>query len=330
MSITRRALRCLVLAAVATAATTGGMVPAATAWAQPDAAAIEQEIEEESARLTRVVEDYNRVREELKATKRAIAAVEEKLKPLRGDLAHAQTDVETIAIGAYKTGNVGPLSALLSSGSTTAFFDRLNALNQVAKTQQNQLATFSATLDRYEQRQRELDELLAAQDAKRKNLAAKKDALEADIEKLYELRRQIYTQEQEEAAAATAAAARASAPNISGKAGIAVQYAYDALGKPYVWAAEGPDGYDCSGLTLAAWRAAGVSLPHNAAMQWDVVVKINRSDLAPGDLIFYNDLGHVAIYVGDGMIIQASTFGVPVNRSSMDSQPIYGYGRVQT
>ena len=116
---------------------------------------------------------------------------------------------------------------------------------------------------------------------------------------------------------------------MSGKAGVAVRYAYNAIGTPYVWAAEGPNGYDCSGLTLAAWKAAGKSLPHNAAMQWDKVAHISRSQLAAGDLVFYSGLGHVALYVGGGQVIHAPTFGESVKLASVDMMTPYGYGRVR-
>ena len=118
-------------------------------------------------------------------------------------------------------------------------------------------------------------------------------------------------------------------PSVSGKAGVAVRYAYNAIGTPYVWAAEGPNGYDCSGLTLAAWRAAGKSLPHNAAMQWDKVAHIGRGSLQPGDLVFYSGLGHVALYVGSGKVIHAPTFGESVKLASVDMMSPYGYGRVR-
>jgi cell wall-associated NlpC family hydrolase len=107
-----------------------------------------------------------------------------------------------------------------------------------------------------------------------------------------------------------------------------VTFAYNAIGTPYVYGAEGPDGYDCSGLTKAAWRAAGKSLPHNAAQQWSVVVHISRSALKPGDLVFYSGLGHVAIYVGDGKVIHAPRPGESVKLASVDMMPPYGYGRV--
>jgi cell wall-associated NlpC family hydrolase len=117
---------------------------------------------------------------------------------------------------------------------------------------------------------------------------------------------------------------------VSGKAGVAVRYAYNAIGKPYVWGAEGPDGYDCSGLTKAAWAAAGVSLYHHAATQWDETVRISRSQLAPGDLVFYADLGHVAIYVGGGQVIHSPTFGESVKLASVTMMTPYGYGRVRS
>lgn len=109
---------------------------------------------------------------------------------------------------------------------------------------------------------------------------------------------------------------------------MAVKYAYGAVGKPYVYGADGPSGYDCSGLTLAAWRAAGKSLPHNAAMQWDATTRISRSALKPGDLVFYSGLGHVALYVGSGQIIDAPSAGRNVSKRGMDIMPIAGYGRV--
>src|SRR2546429_8575039 len=125
------------------------------------------------------------------------------------------------------------------------------------------------------------------------------------------------------------ARSNATAPAISGAAGVAVRFAYGALGVPYVWAGEGPGGYDCSGLTAAAWGAAGHSLPHNAAEQWGVVAHIGRGDLKAGDLVFYNGLDHVAIYVGNNQVIHAPHAGTAVQLASVDIMPPYGYGRVR-
>ena len=114
-------------------------------------------------------------------------------------------------------------------------------------------------------------------------------------------------------------------PDISGRV---VKFAYDQIGKPYKWAADGPGSYDCSGLTMAAWRAAGVSLPHNSADQYDAVAHISKSDLQPGDLVFYySPIHHVAIYIGDGHIIHAPKVGEDVQIAAIGIGPIHGYGR---
>ncbi|HEY0696363.1 MAG TPA: NlpC/P60 family protein, partial [Micromonospora sp.] len=108
----------------------------------------------------------------------------------------------------------------------------------------------------------------------------------------------------------------------------AVRFAYAQVGKPYRWGAEGPDSFDCSGLTSAAWAVAGVRLPHNAARQWGVVTRISRAERRPGDLIFYyRDIGHVAIYVGQGKMIHAPRPGERVRFDDADYQPVRGYGR---
>lgn len=109
---------------------------------------------------------------------------------------------------------------------------------------------------------------------------------------------------------------------------MAVQFAYAQVGKPYRWGAAGPDSYDCSGLTSAAWQAAGVSLPHNAARQYASMAHVSRADLQPGDLVFYYaDIHHVAIFVGDATVIHAPTAGENVRLQRLDHAPIRGFGR---
>ena len=93
--------------------------------------------------------------------------------------------------------------------------------------------------------------------------------------------------------------------------------------------AAGPNTFDCSGFTMAAWKAAGVSLTHNAAAQYSQTIRISQSQLQPGDLVFYNGLGHVAIYVGNGNVIHAPHLGTWVQGAAINLDPISGYGRVK-
>ena len=113
-----------------------------------------------------------------------------------------------------------------------------------------------------------------------------------------------------------------------GPAGVAIRYAYAQLGKPYAWGAAGPDAFDCSGLTMASWGAAGVSLPHSSTLQWAQVAHVSRGQLQPGDLVFYyGNIHHVAIYIGDDKVIHAPTYGEDVTIAPIDHAPVFGYGR---
>ncbi|MEZ0094605.1 NlpC/P60 family protein [Streptacidiphilus sp. EB129] len=108
----------------------------------------------------------------------------------------------------------------------------------------------------------------------------------------------------------------------------AIAFAVAQIGHPYVWGGTGPDGFDCSGLTMRAWQAAGRSIPRTSQEQWAQLPHVPVSELRPGDLIIYfHDASHVALYVGDGAIIQAPHPGARVELSAAGSMPILGVVR---
>lgn len=321
MSPARRLLRALVPVGLAAGIVAG----ASAAQAEPTAAEIQEQITTSSASLERIVEQYNKVNEHVKADKQRSAELGAKIAPLQAEYEAAQAGIAQLAASAYKAGGLSTANALLGAASGDALTDRLGILDQVSRARKHQLTDFTATRQRYEAQKSQLDAVIARQNAQVADLAARKKKIEADLDKLYELRRQAYG-----SATTRTAKYTGSVPSVSGKAGIAVKYAYGAIGTPYVWAADGPNGYDCSGLTLAAWRAAGVNLPHNAAMQWDRVAHISRAQMQPGDLVFYSGLGHVGLYVGSGKIIHAPNAGEDVHLSDVDIMTPYGYGRVRT
>lgn len=114
----------------------------------------------------------------------------------------------------------------------------------------------------------------------------------------------------------------------AGKAAAAIAFAKAQLGKPYVYGAEGPDAYDCSGLVQAAWKAAGVSIPRVTTDQYAAGDKVAISDLQPGDLVFYySGISHVGMYLGDGQIIHAPNSRSVVKIVPVDSMPIAGATR---
>jgi cell wall-associated NlpC family hydrolase len=117
------------------------------------------------------------------------------------------------------------------------------------------------------------------------------------------------------------------APNAT--LALVIRTALAQIGKPYVYGAAGPDGFDCSGLTMFAFAAAGIALPHSAEAQSRLGTPVARGDLRPGDLVFfYSPISHVGIYVGNGMMVHARTFGKPLAVTSVDQSGYAGATRL--
>jgi cell wall-associated NlpC family hydrolase len=117
------------------------------------------------------------------------------------------------------------------------------------------------------------------------------------------------------------AVAAAPAPAPTQAAQIAVDTALAQQGDPYEWGGAGPDSFDCSGLTMYAYAAAGISLPHSSNLQSTIGTPIADADLQPGDLVFfYSPISHVGLYIGNGMMVHARTYGSPVAVTSVDQR----------
>ncbi|NJC81338.1 glycoside hydrolase [Planosporangium mesophilum] len=312
-------MRAILLGAAAVAV----LAPATAASADPSPSDVQQQIDQSSSALEKIVEQYNGVGEKLKATQAAADDLNAKMAPLQSQLDTAYASVGQIAATAYKGGAAKPMALLLSDGSPESLLGQLTSLNHLASVEQRQIQGYAQAKTQYDEQKKKLDDLLNQQRADQKSLADQKAKIEGDVANLMALRKRLL------GSATATPPAKVAAPNIAGSAGAAVRFAYGVIGKPYVYAAAGPNGYDCSGLTMAAWRAAGRSLPHNAEMQWNQVAHISSGQLQPGDLVFYSGLGHVAIYVGNGQVIHAPQPGDYVKLASVNMMPPYGYGRVR-
>jgi cell wall-associated NlpC family hydrolase len=318
LSHARTLLRGLLVAALAltVSATTGTAVQAA-----PSKSDIQKKIDKASDQLEDIVESYNKIREDLKETKAAEKALAASLQPARDQLASATAQMATLATSTYKSGQLDTINVVLDGPGS--LMDRLGSIEQLSRTRQRDITNFTATTQQYAQKQAALHTTRQKQAAQARELNARKKKIQGDLKKLYAMRTAANGSATEKGSKYSG-----NIPSIAGSAGVAVKFAYNAIGVMYKWGADGPNGYDCSGLTSAAWRAAGKSLPHNAAAQWGKVSHISRSQLQPGDLVFYRSLGHVGMYVGGGQIIDASRAGQPVKKRSIDISPPYGYGRV--
>ncbi|WP_025619614.1 C40 family peptidase [Salinispora cortesiana] len=324
MSSIRKRLPALAVAVISATL----VAPIAPAQAEPSPAELTRQIEKASAELEQVVEAHNTLAEDLKANKATLTQLTARVGPLEEQVAQSRAEVNQLAVAAYKTGELGTAAALLSPDDATTLAGRLTAVDRLAQERQKRITAFTNDQRQLLAQRSRLEATVEKATAQAQGLASTRKRIERDLADLYELRRQAYGRATEQSTAANQDQGRA-APSVSGAAGVAVRYAYGALGKPYRWGGDGGAGYDCSGLTSAAWRAAGKSLPHSTRRQWGVVTHIKRRDLSPGDLVFYRGLGHVALYVGNGQIIDAPTAGRNVLKRDMNIMPIVGYGRVR-
>jgi peptidoglycan DL-endopeptidase CwlO len=112
------------------------------------------------------------------------------------------------------------------------------------------------------------------------------------------------------------------------EAATVIQAALSRIGSPYVWGGSGPNQFDCSGLVMWSFQQAGISLPHSSQALAQGGQPVSMDQIQPGDLVtYYSDASHVAIYIGDGMMVHASTFGVPVRVAPVDNAPIHNIRR---
>jgi len=300
---------------------TGGVT---AAHADPSVAEIERQIDEDWNKLEPVIEKHNATRQELAAKRKQADTLAKRIKPLQVQVDQAMDKVGALAARAYKGENLSTVNAMLGSRSPSELMGQLELLDRFAQTQQKDVQQVAQLRDELVRQKEPLDTLVAQLTRTEAQLAAKKKQINAEIDRLQKLRIKVYGN----GGGGPLRPAPCPATYPGGAAGVAVKFACAQIGKPYVWGADGPDSYDCSGLVLAAWAKAGVSLPHNAAQQRRVTKTVSRGDLRPGDLVFYySDLHHVGMYVGGGWVVHASQAGVPVKMKKVDDGPIHSFGR---
>jgi peptidoglycan DL-endopeptidase CwlO len=347
----------LILALVAALVVTASATPAPGSIdaKQAEAQRVLGHIQSLDSNLERAIEAYNLANERLKEVKADLAENKRELGIARANLRRAHAVLAEHAVAVYtSTSGDSTLEVLLDATSLDDLLSRVEAVGRVSAqgsqvlgevvTFRNDVRTRRARLKRAKKR---ADELVAER-ARRKasiesQLATRRSLLNSirgEIARMQAAERARQAELQRRAAAAAAAAtaappvlattlqapeagspASSSAPSslpappsrYGGVVGIAMQY----LGTPYVYGGASPAGFDCSGFAMYVFAQIGVSLPHNAAAQYGMGTPVDRSQLQAGDLVFFNGLGHMGIYVGGGSFIHSPHTGDVVKISSM-------------
>ncbi|GIF78174.1 hypothetical protein Asi02nite_76920 [Asanoa siamensis] len=294
---------------------------AAPAAADPTASDVKKRLKTATHQLEVVVEQYNDLRLEVKRGRAEADRLRDRIAPLEATAAARSAEVGTLAAAAYRTGRAANVIGLLHSGSPQALGDGLAMLEALGTQRGRAIEALTSANRDVAAAQESLNALAEREKVHGAKLLAKKRHIEGEIARLDALRFDLGIPDDMPVLVDPP-------PLPPGAASAAVRFAYAQLGKPYQWGGSGPGGYDCSGLTAAAWRAAGVSLPHNARAQYGAVNRVSRGNLRPGDLVFYyGNIQHVGLYVGAGRIIHAPQHGERIRFDRVDYQPVHGYGR---
>ncbi len=304
-----------------------GVSQVAGAEPKPTISQVQAQINTLTAEFNKAVEQYDEVAQELSAAKSRLSQVNKEMVTAQAKYDAARVQVVQIADAAYEDSASTSLAGLLTSNDPATVLSEASMVMQLTGERNLETENFLADAQELGAVQAEQERTaygisqLAAQRAATKDSIAK--LLNSEKATLATLTAQQQAAvEQNSLGGSDGSSSPQPYPGPTGtQADTAVAYAYAQLGCPYVYGGTGPcaDGFDCSGLVMEAWAAAGVTIPRDTYEQWAALPHISLSSIEPGDLLYYNGIGHVAMYVGDGMIIDAPSQGEVVRELPMST-----------
>ncbi|WP_312978225.1 NlpC/P60 family protein [Corynebacterium sp.] len=311
-----------------------------------------QEASDEVQENSRVLDD---TREQLDRANRAAEHYSAEAQRARADVEANRGPVMELSQSLYRGAVIDPVSAMAGSANPQDAIDRRAFASALNADRTNTLSTFQDglkkaadleskanrskasadfQLNQLEIRQGQLDERIRDLDGLKKDISTAVDGLSPDQKQRWVDRNGPIDVDVEEFLGKVADAAGDAVSNADAagdavsNAGGAVGAAMSKLGAPYSWGATGPDSFDCSGLMFWAYQQIGKSVPRTSSAQVAGGTSVSRGELQPGDIVgFYPGVTHVGMYIGDGKIVHASDYGIPVQVVSVDSMPFAGAAR---
>ncbi|WP_189781657.1 C40 family peptidase [Streptomyces capitiformicae] len=286
---------------------------------------------EEAGRAT---DKYNGAKEKEKKLQKEISTIQDNVARGQEDLNELREGIGQAASAQYRSGGIDSSIQLFLSADPDDYLDKAATLDQLSSQQVDALKKIQEKQRSLAQQRQEANEKLADLAEVRASLGKKKKEVQSKLAEAQKLLNTLTAAEKaaldkEETRASRSAGERVDLGNevpASQRGAAALAAAATQQGKPYVSGGSGPNSYDCSGLTQWAYAQAGVSISRTTYTQANDGTRITRDQLAPGDLVFFNNLGHVGLYAGNGTIIHSPYPGKVVRYESMSTIGTFQFG----
>lgn len=305
-------------------AVTLGMSATTPAQAKPDIKDVQARVDKLYLEAEQATEDYHEARIRLEALEAELAGLRADEARQNDALAAVRSQLRDTMLQQFEGSSLSAVGRVVVSDDPKAFLGQLTTLSAFDNLQAGLYEDYATQVEALSLR-REATERRSEQVAATKaKIAADKEKIEGKLAEAEKLLEDLQAEEREALLSRGEVRVPSDVP-ASGRAAAVIEYAMAQVGDSYVWGAMGPDSFDCSGLTMRAWAAAGVSLPHSSRAQFSSGPRVASSDLRPGDLVFYySPISHVGIYIGNGMIVHAARPGEGVKVSPLYSMPYTG------
>ena len=285
---------------------------------QPTVSQVQAKINQLTTQFDKVSQQLDQATQQLSAAQTRLSQVRVRLRHANARFQAAQANVAATAAAAFEDSGATSIAGVLTSGDPSVLLQQGSLLMELSgnrSAQTKQLLTDASQLAGVEQEMSRTETGIAGL---KRQLAGHRSSLGKLIDTQKATLASLTVPQQQEVAGNSIGANGTTTATYTGptstQAGKAVAFVYAQLGKPYQWGATGPGSYDCSGLVQAAWAAAGVTIPRTTYEMWAALPHIATSAIQPGDLLFYDGIGHVSMYVGGGYIIDAPRTGLNVQK----------------
>jgi len=297
--------------------------PSTNAAPNADLVRVRQEVEQLQEDAAEAGENAQAAKVQLARLRSQLSSVQQEAQAQKASVDSIRRSLASIAVARYKSTGLGEGVELLFSSDPSLYLSSAGSLENITRKQSAELRKYATAKQRLDATSLTVEDKLrlvqAAEARYRAQAAQVKRKLEQAEELLSKLEKKdrerlLKLQAMDEAERQAYSREQARLANtVSGRAGVALRYAFKQIGDNYVWGAAGPIRWDCSGLTMRSYEQAGVRLPHSSRAQFGYGRSIARSNLLPGDLVFFGSpISHVGIYVGKGKMVHAPRPGAKV------------------